>query len=287
MKRFVFLLVLTISLFACKDEAWNTAVSENTIEAYQNYIDENPDGKYVDSAKVRIDKINDANDWAEALSDDYYSAYTTYLENHPDGIYKDLAQHKLDSLDELAQQYEDQQEFEWQQACKENTLDAYEQFASNSDSEHQIEALEKAFLIADTANKQYLFIVDFLKSMIDDNSLKNLSNYLSPDGIIIDNGFGETTQYNSPYDDLDDDIVNMFLKSDFTSKEGLVSFLSDLAYDRAYSDLYTYVEKKDNGTYSLSISSEDPDYDSFSIICENIDGQLYIKEITYIEGGDV
>jgi hypothetical protein len=59
MKRItIYVLFLALFMFSCQQgKVWESSQAENTIESYQKYLTEYPDGKYADSAKIKIEQI--------------------------------------------------------------------------------------------------------------------------------------------------------------------------------------------------------------------------------------
>ena len=94
---------LLVSLFLCifvffscsagkKD--WENAKSENTIEAYESFLEVHPKGKYADSANAAIEELI----WQSTLKDNIINGYESYLKTYPQGKYAESANNKIKEL---------------------------------------------------------------------------------------------------------------------------------------------------------------------------------------------
>ena len=55
---FIFFLVFTVNCFAQKGR-WNKTLQMNTIEGYQKFIENYPNSKYLDNARLKINELED------------------------------------------------------------------------------------------------------------------------------------------------------------------------------------------------------------------------------------
>jgi len=97
--------------FSCSAEKkdWKNAESENTIAAYEAYLETYPQGKYADSAKAGIEELV----WQSSLKENNINSYEAYLETYPQGKYADSAKAGIEEL-------------VWQSSLKENNINSYE-----------------------------------------------------------------------------------------------------------------------------------------------------------------
>lgn len=84
-----------IHLTGCNAGAtWDEAEQADTYEAYQNYIEDNPGGEYVEEAQVRADSLY----WESVADDTTIAAFETYLEKFPEGRFQSEATAKIDQI---------------------------------------------------------------------------------------------------------------------------------------------------------------------------------------------
>ncbi len=90
-----------------EDLPWYQAKATNTIQAYEQYRQNNPGKHDVDIEKL-IDIIKDNQDWETACTNSTSAAYQEYLKKHPNGLHKDEAINRINNrtgrdifLDEL------------------------------------------------------------------------------------------------------------------------------------------------------------------------------------------
>lgn len=82
-------------LYGCNSRsAWDETEQDDTYEAYQNYIEENPGGEYVAEARERADSLY----WESIAGDTTVDPFESYLEQFPDGRFRREAQAKVDEL---------------------------------------------------------------------------------------------------------------------------------------------------------------------------------------------
>lgn len=106
---FVALAMFGVCLSACNGEstAYTEACTADTPEAYQQYMEQYPDGLHVADVRHRLDLA----DYEIAEKAKTTAAYEKYLEDHPEGKYADKA---MDRAKNLA----------WEEAEKVNTVEA-------------------------------------------------------------------------------------------------------------------------------------------------------------------
>ena len=77
----------------CEEDDWNDAMSINTVEAYQHYLDSYPDGQYRISARDRIEQLqnlleSEASDkvW-DGINKTSISELQNFVDNYPNSNY--------------------------------------------------------------------------------------------------------------------------------------------------------------------------------------------------------
>lgn len=121
-KSFLVLCVITAgALAACSspNADWQKANQQNTVAAYQQFIQQHPNDARVEQARNRINALNDEQAWSTASSANTLDAYQQYLQQEPNGMHAADAQDKVNSL---------QQDAAWQSAQSANTAAAYQDF---------------------------------------------------------------------------------------------------------------------------------------------------------------
>ena len=121
-KSFLVLCVITAgALAACSNPSadWQKANQQNTVAAYQQFIQQHPNDARVAQARNRISALNDEQAWSEAQKANTLDAYQQYLQQQPNGMHAADAQDKVNSL---------QQDAAWQSASSTNTAAAYQDF---------------------------------------------------------------------------------------------------------------------------------------------------------------
>jgi hypothetical protein len=86
-------LVIVLLLVGCSSESrdWETAKKSNTVEAYEKYLKDYPEGDHSVEAK----KVLDNRAWEQARKSDSVEEYKTYLELFPEGNYRAVAKDRL------------------------------------------------------------------------------------------------------------------------------------------------------------------------------------------------
>lgn len=104
-----------------KDEArdWAAAQQENTVIAYEHFLQNYPTGTHADEACGLMVALQDEAAWQEADREKTIAAYERYLHVYPDGRYAHLAIEAQAAL---------KIEEAWQHATRQNTIPAYREF---------------------------------------------------------------------------------------------------------------------------------------------------------------
>ena len=121
-KSFLVLCVITAgALAACSspNADWQKANQQNTVAAYQQFIQQHPSDARVEQARNRINALNDEQAWNTAKNANTLDAYQQYLQQEPNGMHAADAQDKVNSL---------QQDAAWSTAQSTNTGAAYQDF---------------------------------------------------------------------------------------------------------------------------------------------------------------
>ena len=123
--------------------AWGKAEGRNTLEAYQDYLNEHQNGANVSAAQQRVALLQEARAWeAIAAASTSIHELESFLQKYPNGAYAAAARANVDKLkaaDEAA----------WQAAERLNTLAAYQGYlqGSQQNGRHLIEAAERISLL--------------------------------------------------------------------------------------------------------------------------------------------
>lgn len=115
-------------------QAYADAVELDTLEAYQQFVENYPNSEYVERAQKRIDEFDEA-EWQKALNRNTREAYESYLEQFPTGLHAAEARAILERMDaedeERAQAAAAQAAREralWQTAQEERTIEAVDAY---------------------------------------------------------------------------------------------------------------------------------------------------------------
>lgn len=90
------IIVLNLIVGCSSRTTWEEAQVADTYEMYQNYIDSNPEGEYLEEAKMKADSLY----WESIAADTTVGSYETYLEKFPEGRYQTEAQTKIEQITE-------------------------------------------------------------------------------------------------------------------------------------------------------------------------------------------
>ncbi len=115
---------MSVALAACSspNADWNKASAQNTVAAYQRFIQRHPDDARVQQARNRIDTLKDEQAWGAAKSAATVDAYQQYLQRYPDGAHAADAQSGITTLEQSSA---------WQSAQSAGTVSAYQAFLQN------------------------------------------------------------------------------------------------------------------------------------------------------------
>ena len=96
MPKLFIIAAMLVGLAGCNsaEVRWEKARSENTVEAYRDYLKHYPDGRYVYAAQAEMEKLSFAN----ARKRNTVSAYEEYLKEYPKGKNADIARAEMETL---------------------------------------------------------------------------------------------------------------------------------------------------------------------------------------------
>lgn len=89
----VIMVVLTVGCATTQNQ-WKKAESANTIKAYEEFLEQNPESEYVEKAKDKIMELR----YREAVKENKVSAYQKFIEIYPEGRFTEDAQSRLKKL---------------------------------------------------------------------------------------------------------------------------------------------------------------------------------------------
>ena len=117
----VLCVVAAVALVACSspNADWQKANQQNTVAAYQQFIQQHPSDARVEQARNRVNALNDEQAWNAAKSANTLDGYQQYLQQNPNGMHAADAQDKVNSL---------QQDAAWQTAQSTNSAAGYQDF---------------------------------------------------------------------------------------------------------------------------------------------------------------
>lgn len=115
----VMLIIILIVGCATTKKHWGIARSEDTIEAYENFLNNHPKSEFSEQAQTRLKKLYTERDWEETKLTDTITAYEKFLHLHPKSEFSEKAKFRLEQL--LTSQ-------DWEQAKIKDTIAAYEKF---------------------------------------------------------------------------------------------------------------------------------------------------------------
>lgn len=111
-------------LGACSStqDDWSQATSQDTVPAYQTFLNKHPGSEYTSEAQDRVHALQEEEDWAHALNTNTAQALQDYLQRHPSGS------HAAQASDQLTVA---KREAAWDSAQAAGTVGAYQGFLQN------------------------------------------------------------------------------------------------------------------------------------------------------------
>ncbi len=98
------------------DYEWNTAVKQNTVEAFKDFITTYPESDYKVEAEKRIETLTVLVEWQKVVAENSVYSYSTYIQNNPYGKFVTEALQKISEIEELAK---------YNEALNKNTIASY------------------------------------------------------------------------------------------------------------------------------------------------------------------
>jgi len=94
-------MMLTLALVGCDRQGadWEEAQQEDTIAAYEAFVDNYPESPEADQARNRIETLRTEQAWTDARQRNTAEAYRGFIEAHPDAAAADEARDRLDTLE--------------------------------------------------------------------------------------------------------------------------------------------------------------------------------------------
>ncbi|MFU8878503.1 MAG: SPOR domain-containing protein [Wenzhouxiangellaceae bacterium] len=94
-------LTLTLALVACDRQGahWEEAQQEDTVAAYESFVERYPDSAEADQARSRIETLRAEQAWTDAQQRDTLAAYRGFLQAHPEAAAADQARARLQTLE--------------------------------------------------------------------------------------------------------------------------------------------------------------------------------------------
>lgn len=94
-KNFLLILLLPILFwYGCNSYTWEDARQADTYEAYQEYIEVNPEGEHVEEARNLLEQRY----WESIQNDTSTTSFQTYLNRFPNGQFQSEAEEKMGQL---------------------------------------------------------------------------------------------------------------------------------------------------------------------------------------------
>ena len=97
-------LLLALALVGCDRQGadWEEAQQEDTVAAYETFVERYPESPEADQARSRIETLRAEQAWTDARQRNTAEAYREFIEAHPDAAAADEARDRLDTLEREA-----------------------------------------------------------------------------------------------------------------------------------------------------------------------------------------
>lgn len=124
---FIVLIVLLSQPWRNRDqEAWELALSGNSIESFTQYIEDFSDGDFVNIAKDSIAKKQERQDWTTTLQNNTISAYEDFMDEYPESQYFQTARDSVNMIHQRESLLAARESQAWAQATRLQTIESYE-----------------------------------------------------------------------------------------------------------------------------------------------------------------
>ena len=94
-------LIAAVLLSGCdtREQDWEAATQADSIAAYEEFLDQHPDGQYTASARERIAEIREKNAWDSAQDTGTVDAYQAFVEEYPDSEHAAQAAARIEEME--------------------------------------------------------------------------------------------------------------------------------------------------------------------------------------------
>ncbi|MFU8833248.1 MAG: SPOR domain-containing protein [Wenzhouxiangella sp.] len=105
MKRFFILtatLLIAVAMIAgcdTRQRDWEEARQADSLSAYQEFLEQYPDGEHADTARQRISEIREQDAWETARERDTVEAYQAFVDEYPDSTHAAQASSRISELE--------------------------------------------------------------------------------------------------------------------------------------------------------------------------------------------
>ncbi|MBN2890987.1 MAG: hypothetical protein JXL97_03895 [Bacteroidales bacterium] len=282
MKKLLYFLLIAFFLVSCAKKNWKDTLEENSIEAFQTFIDENPESEFLEIAEFKLDSLThqkDSIDWAYAEEKDTKEAYQNYINENPEGEFVNDAENSIKWLtdDEI-----------WLGVNKtpKDINDFLENYPDNR-NDYKARDLMDDILKEDFENN-YIEVIDFFYSVSEDQSFSAIDQFIDENILFIHNaeawGEGETKTFVVDSMSYQETIIPYLLtdlKQIYIDGGVYLTYFDEYGeYDDEDEYLYEYkLEYFPNGITFLVYGDCENYY--FTFIYKN--SKLYLKKIYYEE----
>ncbi len=92
--------LLGLALAGCSGEGadWKSASAADTTEAYQQFLQQHPQGANADAARTRLKQLQEDHDWQVASSTDTRPAYEQFVAQHADSKWAQEARIRIENF---------------------------------------------------------------------------------------------------------------------------------------------------------------------------------------------
>lgn len=101
---------------------YKQTLNENTISAYEDFINKYPNSKYTENIRILLSKLYEERDWELALKNNQVWLYEDFIKKYPHSQYVTNAKLNIKKLEEAR---------DWNYAVVEGTVEAYKKYLMN------------------------------------------------------------------------------------------------------------------------------------------------------------
>lgn len=241
---FILVLVIVAGLYIYNTEVkggnlerskWEVAQRENTVESYLTYMDDYPQGTYVDEAHARMISLKNEETemWQILMTSENTTEFNSFIEKYPHSPYARKVKNRFDSL-------------MWQSSLKENSIEGYTDYINRAtrqdisgdnigEAEKRFEMLNQSSPIDEAVLEQIKTSVNGFLVALSNLSHAGLSEYLAPTVARFNN------LTNMPSDKMIGQLILLAAKADAQSLR-FEPEITKLKY-----------EQVPNGTYNVNV----------------------------------